>query len=42
MFEGKDISNLKTDEIARLGVFMSFQLPEEIPRNNCYKFFEIC
>ena len=29
--EGKDISNLKTDEIARLGVFMSFQLPEEIP-----------
>ena len=30
-FDGKDISNLKTDEIARLGVFMSFQLPEEIP-----------
>ena len=29
--EGKDISNLKPDEIARLGVFMSFQLPEEIP-----------
>ena len=31
LFEGKDITNLKTDEIARKGVFMSFQLPEEIP-----------
>ena len=31
MFENKDITNLKTDEIARLGIFMSFQLPEEIP-----------
>ena len=30
-FDGVDISNLKTDEIARLGIFMSFQLPEEIP-----------
>lgn len=30
-FDGKDITNLKTDEIARAGVFMSFQLPEEIP-----------
>ena len=30
-FDGEDISNLKTDEIARKGVFMSFQLPEEIP-----------
>jgi len=29
--EGQDISNLKTDEIARRGVFMSFQLPEEVP-----------
>ncbi len=27
----EDITNLKTDEIARKGVFMSFQLPEEIP-----------
>ena len=41
-FDGKDISNLKTDEIARLGVFMSFQLPEEVPRNYCYKFLKIC
>ena len=30
-FNGKDITNLKTDEIARSGIFMSFQLPEEIP-----------
>ena len=30
-FEGNDITNLKTDEIARNGVFMSFQSPEEIP-----------
>lgn len=30
-FDGEDISELKTDEIARKGIFMSFQLPEEIP-----------
>jgi len=30
-FESEDITNLRTDEIARKGVFMSFQLPEEIP-----------
>ena len=30
-FEGDDITNSKPDEIARKGVFMSFQLPEEIP-----------
>ncbi|MBR2787201.1 MAG: Fe-S cluster assembly ATPase SufC [Clostridia bacterium] len=30
-FNGEDITNLRTDEIARKGVFMSFQLPEEIP-----------
>ena len=30
-FEGEDITNLRTDEIARKGIFMSFQLPEEIP-----------
>ena len=30
-FENEDITNLKTDEIARKGIFMSFQLPEEIP-----------
>jgi len=31
MFEGENINDLKTDEIARKGIFMSFQLPEEIP-----------
>ena len=31
LFEEKEITNLKTDEIARKGIFMSFQLPEEIP-----------
>lgn len=31
IFEGEDITNMKTDEIARKGIFMSFQLPEEIP-----------
>ena len=29
--EGEDITNLAPDEIARKGIFMSFQLPEEIP-----------
>lgn len=31
IFDGEDITNAQTDEIARKGVFMSFQLPEEIP-----------
>ncbi len=30
-FENEDITNSRTDEIARKGIFMSFQLPEEIP-----------
>ena len=30
-FDGENITNWKTDEIARRGIFMSFQLPEEIP-----------
>ena len=30
-FDKTDITDMKTDEIARKGVFMSFQLPEEIP-----------
>lgn len=40
--EGEDITNIKTDEIARKGIFMSFQLPEEIPRNFCYKLSKNC
>ena len=31
LFEGQDITDSKTDEIARKGIFMSFQLPEEVP-----------
>ena len=31
VFDGEDITNSSTDEIARKGAFMSFQLPEEIP-----------
>lgn len=31
IFGNEDITEMKTDEIARKGVFMSFQLPEEIP-----------
>ena len=30
-FDGDEITKLKPDEIARKGLFMSFQLPEEIP-----------
>ena len=31
LFEGEDITELSTDKIAKKGIFMSFQLPEEIP-----------
>lgn len=30
-FEGENINDLSTDKIAKKGIFMSFQLPEEIP-----------
>ena len=30
-FEDEDITNMSTDEIAKKGIFMSFQSPEEIP-----------
>lgn len=30
-FEGENINNLSTDKIAKKGIFMSFQSPEEIP-----------
>jgi Fe-S cluster assembly ATP-binding protein len=39
-FEGEDITNLKTDEIARKGIFMSFQLPEEIPGVSVFNFLK--
>ena len=31
LFDGEDITNLSTDKIAKKGIFMSFQTPEEIP-----------
>ena len=31
IFEGENINQLKTDERAKKGIFMSFQTPEEIP-----------
>ncbi len=31
IFDGEDITNLETDKIAKKGIFMSFQTPEEIP-----------
>ena len=31
IFDGEKINNLKTDEIAKKGIFMSFQTPEEVP-----------
>ncbi len=31
IFGGENINELKTDEIARKGIFMSFQSPEEVP-----------
>lgn len=39
-FGGENINNLPTHEIAKKGVFMSFQSPEEIPRNINTKFFK--
>lgn len=39
-FDGEDISNLKTDEIARKGVFMSFQNPLEIEGINVFNFIK--
>ena len=30
-FEGEDITDIKTDERARKGIFLSFQTPEEVP-----------
>ena len=41
LFEGEDISKIKTDEIARKGIFMSFQLPEEIPGVSVTNFLKL-
>lgn len=39
-FDGKDITNAKVDEIARAGVFMSFQSPEEISGVSVFNFIK--
>jgi len=39
-WEGEDITNCTTDEIARKGIFMSFQLPEEIPGITVFNFLK--
>ena len=39
-FDNEDITNLKTDEIARKGVFMSFQTPEEISGISTFNFIK--
>ena len=39
-FDGQDITNLKTDEIAKKGVFMSFQTPEEIDGISVFNFIK--
>ncbi len=40
VFDGEDITNLKTNEIANRGVFLSFQTPEEINGINCINFIK--
>lgn len=39
--DGEDIANLSTDKIAKKGVFMSFQAPEEIPGISCLNFLKV-
>ncbi len=39
-FDGEDITNSKTDEIARKGVFLSFQSPEEISGISTFNFIK--
>lgn len=40
VFDGKDITDEKVDEIARRGVFMSFQIPEEIAGVSVFNFIK--
>lgn len=40
IFDGEDITNCSTDLIAKKGVFMSFQTPEEIPGINLAQFLK--
>ncbi|MBQ8451651.1 MAG: Fe-S cluster assembly ATPase SufC [Clostridia bacterium] len=41
IFDGKDITNSKTDEIARDGIFMSFQSPEEVSGISVFNFIKM-
>ena len=40
VFDGNDITNSKVDEIARMGLFMSFQTPEEISGVSVFNFIK--
>lgn len=40
VFDGKDITNAKTDEVAKSGIFMSFQAPEEISGVSVFNFLK--
>ncbi len=40
-FDGEDITNLSTDKIAKKGIFMSFQSPEEIPGISTFNFLKV-
>ncbi len=40
IFDGENITNLKTDEIAKKGIFMSFQTPEEIEGISLFNFIK--
>ena len=40
-FEGKNINNLATDKIAKKGIFMSFQSPQDIPGRSTMNFLKV-
>lgn len=40
IFDGHDITNSKTNDIAKAGIFMSFQSPEEIPGISVFNFLK--
>ncbi len=40
IFDGENVTNCKTDEVAKKGIFMSFQNPEEVPGINVTNFLK--
>jgi Fe-S cluster assembly ATP-binding protein len=42
IFDGQDITTLKTNEVAKRGVFLSFQSPEEISGISVFNFLKTC